>query len=159
MSQATGSSIFDREDRLERLNNFLGGFVKSMGLRYVRAEPEEIVAELEIAPHLLQPYGLVHGGVYCSIIESVCSAGAALHVMAEGKNAVGLENTTTFLRAARSGTLRCTAKPLKIGRRTHVWNADIHDDEDRPIASGRVRMMILDPGDRAGGREVRIEDP
>lgn len=152
------TTVFDRDDRLEQLNRLLGGFARGLGLRYVVAEPEEVVAELEIGEGHRQPYGLVHGGVYATMIESVCSAGAALHVMAEGKSAVGLENTTSFLKAARAGVLRCTAKPLVRGRRTHVWNAEIHDDRDRLVATGRVRMMILDGRDRAAGEEVRLQE-
>ena len=149
---------FDRADRLEQLNGLLGGFARGLGLRYVVAEPEEIAAELEIDARHLQPYGLVHGGVYASMIESVCSAGTALHVMSQGQSAVGLENTTSFLKAVREGVLRCTARPLVRGRRTHVWNAEIHDDRGRLVATGRVRMMVLEGRDRVAGEAIRLQE-
>jgi uncharacterized protein (TIGR00369 family) len=138
------------------INARMGGFNKALGLRFVAATPQELVAELEIGDQHRQPYGLVHGGVYASMIETVCSTGAALSVFAEGKSCVGLDNATSFLRAARAGTLRCTATPLVRGRRSQVWDARIHDEEDRLIATGRVRLLVLEPGAEAAGERVSL---
>jgi uncharacterized protein (TIGR00369 family) len=145
------------EDIVEMINSRMGGYNKAMGLTFVSASPDEFVAELEIGEHHLQPYGLVHGGVLAGMIESLCSTGAALNVFAEGKNTVGLENSTSFLRAVRSGKLRCTARPLVRGRRSHVWEAQVHDDDGRLVASGRVRMLVLEQGARADGEAVVIK--
>ncbi len=147
------------ENVVNLINERLGGYNKAIGLRFVEASPDRFVAELEIDERHLQPYGLVHGGVYAGMIESLCSTGAALSVWNEGKNTVGLENTTAFLRAVRSGTLRGTARPLARGRRSHVWEAEIKDDRDRLVASGRVRLMVLDPGAEADGETVTLEAP
>jgi uncharacterized protein (TIGR00369 family) len=147
------------ENVVNLINERLGGYNKVIGLRFVEASPDRFVAELEIDECHLQPYGLVHGGVYAGMIESLCSTGAALSVWNEGKNTVGLENTTAFLRAVRSGTLRGTARPLARGRRSHVWEAEIKDDRDRLVASGRVRLMVLDPGAEADGETVALEAP
>ena len=144
------------ENVLDMINERLGGYNQAMGLRFVKAAPDEFVAELEVDERHRQPYGLVHGGVYTGMIETTCSTGAALNVFAEGKTTVGLENTSSFLRAVRSGTLRCTARPLVIGRRSHVWEAKIHDDRSRLVAIGRVRMMVLAPGDEADGETVAL---
>lgn len=148
--------IFD-EKLVEQINGHLGGFNKAMGLRFTRARPDEFVAEIVIEEHHLQPYGLVHGGIYSSMIETLCSTGAALNVLNDGKSAVGLENNTSFLRAVRSGTLRCTARPLVKGRRSHVWEARIQDERDRLVATGRVRMIVLDPDTKADGGALRME--
>ena len=142
---------------LATLNEQLGGFNSAMGLRYVQAEADELVAELDVADHHLQPYGLVHGGVYASLIETVCSTGAALSVYGDGKTTVGLENSTSFLRAVRAGTLRATARPLVTGRRTHVWQASIEDDQQRLVATGRVRMLVLAPGSSAAGEKLGVK--
>jgi uncharacterized protein (TIGR00369 family) len=147
------------ENVVDLINERLGGYNNVMGLRFVAASPDRFVAELEIDEGHLQPYGLVHGGVYAGMIESLCSTGAALSVWNEGKSTVGLENTTAFLRAVRSGTLRGTARPLSRGRRSHVWEAEIKDDRDRLVASGRVRLMVLDPGAEADGEKVALETP
>ena len=139
------------------INANLGGFNNTLGLRFIKATPNEYVAEIDIADHHLQPYGLVHGGVYAAMIETLCSTGAALTVWEENKHTVGLENNTSFLRAVRGGRLRCTAKPLVLGKRSHVWKAHVHDDRDRLVATGRVRLMVLEPGASAAGVKVGIQ--
>jgi len=146
------------DDVLDLINDHLGGYNNAMGLRFVEATEDQFAAELEIDDRHRQPYGLVHGGVYAGMIETLCSTGAALSVWNEGKNAVGLENTTTFLRAVRSGTLRCAARPLLRGRRSHVWEADIKDGRGRLVATGRVRLMVLDQGAEADGEPVALEN-
>ncbi|MFH1982736.1 MAG: PaaI family thioesterase [Pseudomonadota bacterium] len=146
------------DNMLELINENLGGFNNSLGLRFTKAAPDEYVAEIEIADRHLQPYGLVHGGVYASMIETLCSTCAAMKVWGENKTTVGLENNTSFLKAVRSGRLRCTARPLVLGKRSHVWEASIHDDQGRLVASGRVRMMVLEPGAAVAGMEVGMQE-
>lgn len=145
------------ENLVEMINERLSGFNLTIGLSFVRATLDELVAELEVTEQHHQAYGLVHGGVLAGMIETVCSTGAALNVLTEGKNAVGLENATSFLQAVRSGRLRCTARPLVRGRRSHVWEGQIHDDDGRLVASGRVRMLILEPGAQVDGEQVAIK--
>jgi uncharacterized protein (TIGR00369 family) len=144
------------ENAVEMINGIVGGFNKVMGLHFIKAMRDEYIAEIEIGDRHLQPYGIVHGGVYSGMIETLCSTGAALHVYSEGKSAVGLENTTSFLRAVRSGTIRCTARPVFTGRRSHVWEAAVTDDRDRLVATGRVRLMILEAGSEADGVTVAL---
>ncbi len=142
---------------LEMVNSRLGGLNEALGLKFTMIEPEELVAELTVDRQHKQPYGIVHGGVYAAMIETLCSTGAALNVMAAGCTAVGMENTTSFLRAVRSGTLKCTARPQFKGRRSHVWEAEVHDDRDRLVATGRVRLIVLEPGAEAGGAKVGLQ--
>lgn len=134
----------------DMLNAQLTGWDAAMGLRFVHVDSERLVTELEVGDAHLQPYGLVHGGVYAGMIETTCSAAAAFSVFADGKIAVGLDNATSFLRAVRAGTLRCTAEPLSRGRRSHVWEGRVEDDRDRLVATGRVRLLILEPGGEFG---------
>jgi uncharacterized protein (TIGR00369 family) len=139
------------------INDHLGGYNTMIGLRFVDAEPEQVSAEIEVNEHHLQPYGLVHGGVLAGMVETLCSVGAAISVIEEDKSTVGLENSTSFLRAVRSGTLKGTARPVRMGRRTQVWAAEIRDDRERLIASGRLRLLVLEAGAEAAGREVSLE--
>lgn len=134
------------EEIVEMMNSQLGGWDRSMGLRFVSAVPDELVSELTVDEQHRQPYGLVHGGVFAGMIETTCSAAAAVSVFAQGQVAVGLDNATSFLRAVRRGTLRCTAHPLHRGRRSHVWEARVEDDRGRLVATGRVRLLVLEPG-------------
>jgi uncharacterized protein (TIGR00369 family) len=107
-----------------------------------------------VGPQLTQPYGLVHGGVYSSIVETLASVGAALFAMQKGQTTVGLENTTSFLRAVRSGTLFGISRPLHRGRATQVWEVEIRGDDGKLAATGRVRMLCLEPGATVAGEVV-----
>ena len=144
-------------DLVATINSHLGGFAASIGLRFTGASTEEVAAELEIDERHLQPYGLVHGGVLSAMVETLCSVGAAVTVMSEGKNTVGLENSTSFLRAVRSGVIRGTARAEHRGRRSQVWSAELRDEKDQLIATGRVRLLVLEAGAVAAGSEVRLE--
>jgi len=128
-----------------------------MQLRFRSATLDEVVAEVPVADHLLQPYGLVHGGVYSAMIETACSTGAALFALGRGQHTVGLDNTTSFLRAVRQGTLTVRATPLVRGRRSHVWEGRVTDDRGRLAAAGRVRLLVLDAGDEAAGEAVTLK--
>ncbi|MCA9651657.1 MAG: PaaI family thioesterase [Myxococcales bacterium] len=147
----------DASDLTAMANRSRGGFNETLGLRFVRVTTEEVVAEVPVGPHLLQPYGLVHGGVLASMVETLCSVGAAIDAMPRGQTTVGLENSTSFLRATRSGTLRGIARAVHRGRRTQVWEVEILDDAGERVATGRVRMMVLDEGAALAGRTVGVE--
>ncbi len=144
------------DDFVGMLNANRGGFNETIGLTFVSATRDEVVGELEITPALAQPYGIVHGGVYSAMIETLASVGAAIHAMAAGKHAVGLENTTSFLRATRGGKLTGTATPLVRGRRSHVWEVNVTDEENRVVATGRVRMLIIDADQKLAGENVNM---
>ena len=142
------------EDFSEMLNGTLDGWNAAMGLRFVRATADEVVAEIEVGAVHRQPYGLVHGGVYAGMVETVASVGAALHAMSLGRTVVGLENHTSFLHAVREGVLRATARPLTRGKQTQVWEGTITDASGRVAATGRVRLLGLEAGASVAGETV-----
>src|SRR5689334_2763738 len=107
-------------DLVMLFNAHRGGFEKTIGLVFTKVERDEVAAEVPVGPHLTQPYGLVHGGVYASIVETLASSGAAIHAMAQGKTSVGLENTTSFVRAVRTGKLLAVATPVHRGTGSQV---------------------------------------
>lgn len=144
------------ENLVDVLNSTLGGFNALIGLRFTSANYEKVCAEVPVTSELHQPYGLVHGGVYSSMIETLASVGAAVNAMPKGQSTVGLENTTSFLRAVRSGTLYGEAIPLTRGKRTHVWEVTIRDDDKRIVATGRVRMICLEQGASVAGKTVAL---
>ena len=145
------------EDFTEMLNGSLDGWSAAMGLRFVRATVDEVVAEIEVAAPHRQPYGIVHGGVYAGMVESVASVGAGLHAMTLGRTIVGLENHTSFLHAVREGVLRATARPLTRGKRTQVWEGTITDATGRVAATGRVRFLSLEPGAALAGETLAVK--
>ena len=121
------------------------------------ATGDEVIAELEVGPQHHQSYGIVHGGVYSGLIETVASVGAALWAGRSGQPVVGLENHTSFLHAVREGRLRVTARPLMRGKRTHVWGAAVTDDKGRTVADGRVRLLALEAGAALAGETVKLK--
>lgn len=139
------------------LNESRDGWNVAMGVKFVRATPDEVIAEWTVGPEHRQAYGIVHGGVYAGVIETVASVGAALHALGEGRSVVGLENHTSFLHAVREGMLRATARPLTRGRRTHVWEGSITDESGRLVATGRVRLLCLDPGSHLAGEPPALK--
>jgi uncharacterized protein (TIGR00369 family) len=90
-----------------------------------------------------QPYGIVHGGVHCGVIETLASIGAALVALPRGQHVVGLENNTSFIRAVRNGKLRGTARPVTRGRTTQIWEGWIRNDAGELVAQGHVRLLCV----------------
>ncbi len=116
-----------------------------MGLVFTDVTPDGITAQLEVKPTLLQPMGIVHGGVYCAIIESVASTSAFVWLAEHGGgNVVGVNNNTDFLRAISAGTVYAESEPLHRGRRQQLWVVTIRDEKDRVVARGQVRLQNLD---------------
>jgi uncharacterized protein (TIGR00369 family) len=118
----------------------------TLGMEIVSASSSEVVLRWTIsAAKHHQPHGIVHGGVYCSAIETACSIGASISAAERtpGASAVGLENHTSFIRAVREGTLTATAKPITRGRTTQVWECEVHDEQKRVVATGRVRLLCV----------------
>lgn len=141
-------------DHAAQINTMLGGWNTAMGLRFLKATVDECIGELLIGTQHQQPYGIVHGGVHAGIIEAACSTGAAIVALARNQSVVGLENATSFIAAARGGTIRVTAVPVTRGRRTQVWEAKVTDEADRTLATGRVRLLCLAHGDSIANAEI-----
>jgi 1,4-dihydroxy-2-naphthoyl-CoA hydrolase len=146
----------DGIDLVAAFNAKRGGFEKTMQLTFTKIASDEIRGEVPIGPHLTQPYGLVHGGVYASIVETLASVGAALIAIPRGQTTVGLENTTSFVRGVREGTLVGVAKPVHRGRTTQVWEVEVSEG-GKLCATGRVRMLCMEAGAKIAGETVAVK--
>jgi uncharacterized protein (TIGR00369 family) len=113
-----------------------------IGLRRFDITDESARGEVPIRRELLQPWGLVHGGVYASIAESLASWATALAVIPGGDIAMGQSNSTNFLRPIRAGTIHALATRRHRGRTTWVWDVDISDDDGRLCATSRVTIAV-----------------
>lgn len=122
-------------------------FDRELGLVFTDIGPDGARASLELQPKLCQPAGIVHGGVYCSVVESVASVSAHTWLTQNGGEAggtvVGVNNNTDFLRAVSSGTVFAAATPIHRGRRQQLWLVTITDADQRVIARGQVRLQNL----------------
>ena len=114
------------------------------GLEVLEMGDEEIRAQVVVRDCVKQPYGLVHGGVYASIAESITSMGTASAVFADGKFAVGLANQTSFLRPITEGTVHALARRRHRGSTTWIWEVDITDDAGRLCAIVRMTIAVRD---------------
>jgi 1,4-dihydroxy-2-naphthoyl-CoA hydrolase len=137
------------------VNANLGGYNQATGFAFTAVSSEEARGQLTVSSIHHQPFGIVHGGVYASMVESACSTGAALYARTMGKSIVGLDNQTSFLRAVRTGVLEVIAKPLTRGKRTQLWQADVFNQEGTLVATGRVRLLNLEEGTEVAGQEVK----
>jgi uncharacterized protein (TIGR00369 family) len=143
-------------DAAPLLNANLDGWCATNGLRFLRATAESCSAEWTVGPQHLQAYGIVHGGVHCGVIETLASVGAAVFASARGQTVVGLENSTSFIRAVRVGEkLAAEAHPITRGKSTQVWEATITNAEGKTVATGRVRLLCLEPGAVVAGEAPR----
>ncbi len=120
----------------------LPGFDTVLGIQYVEVSGDRVVARLQFAPDLQQPYGILHGGVHCAVVEGAASVAAAMWFGERGR-VVGVSNQTDFLRAVTSGTLTATATPIHRGSLQQVWEVRIVDEQDRLAARGQVRLQNL----------------
>ena len=144
-------------ERAVKFNSIITGFDAAVGLRFDHVDSQEVRLTLVVTDAHLQPYGLTHGGVYATMIESACSVGAAFSVLAKGMSTVGVDNSTSFLSGVRAGaTLSLVATPVHQGRRSQLWEATITDETDRRCAVGRVRLLCLEPGTNIAGQVLSI---
>jgi 1,4-dihydroxy-2-naphthoyl-CoA hydrolase len=114
------------------------------GLEVLDHDDETIRAQVRVRDAVKQPLGLVHGGVYASIAESITSMATAAAVYPDGKSAQGLSNQTSFLRPITEGTVHATARRRHRGRTTWVWEVEITDDAGRLCALVRMTIAVRD---------------
>ncbi|WDT92762.1 PaaI family thioesterase [Thermoleophilum album] len=114
----------------------------ALGFEILALEPDQARARFRVENRVRQPFGIVHGGAYAALAESVCSASTYFAVRDEGKYAVGLSNSTSFLRPVSGGTVHAQARVRHRGRTTWVWDVDLTDDDGRLCAVSRVTMAV-----------------
>jgi uncharacterized protein (TIGR00369 family) len=118
------------------------GFDALLGLELLECTDVLVSARLAVRDELLQPFGLVHGGVFASIAETLASVGTAVVVIPEGNGAMGLSNATSFLRPIMAGTIHARALRRHRGRTTWIWDVEISDDDGRLCALTRMTIAV-----------------
>jgi uncharacterized protein (TIGR00369 family) len=117
-------------------------FDTHLGFQIIEVKEDSARARVPVTNKVLQPYGLVHGGVYAALAESLASIATATAVWEQGDIAVGLSNATNFMRPATEGHVNAEARRRHRGRTTWVWDVDMTDDEGRLCATTRVTMAV-----------------
>jgi 1,4-dihydroxy-2-naphthoyl-CoA hydrolase len=113
-----------------------------IGTEWGEIGPERATSTLKVADHHKQPVGVVHGGVFCTLAESLASRATAATVMPEGMQSLGMSNTATFMRPVTGGTIHVEATRRHGGRTTWVWDVECRDDEGRVCALNRVTIAV-----------------
>jgi 1,4-dihydroxy-2-naphthoyl-CoA hydrolase len=113
-----------------------------LGFEIIEVKEDSARAQVPVTNRTLQPYGLVHGGVYAALAESLASMATAAAVWEDGNIAVGLSNATSFVRPATGGTVHAVATRRHRGRTTWIWDVDMTDDNGRLCATTRVTMAV-----------------
>jgi len=120
-----------------------GSFVKNAGLVVDAINESKVAGHIDLTAAHHTPWGIVHGGVYATAVESAASIGATAAVVDRGQVAVGLTNTTHFLRALTDGRVDVDAVALYQGRTHQLWRVDITDESGGLVAHGEVRLQNI----------------
>ncbi len=117
------------------------GFVKIAGLVLDEIDRSKVSGHIDLSAEHHTPWGIVHGGVYATAVESAASIGATTAVRDRGQVAVGLTNTTHFLRSLTGGRVTVEAVALYQGRTHQLWRVDVSDGTGRLVAHGELRLQ------------------
>ena len=132
-------------DSLDDLNKVQSTFTKAAGLVLEEVDDSHVKGRIDLSSEHHQPFGIVHGGVYASAIETAASIGAAFSVRDQGLTAVGINNNTNFVRSMSEGRVEVNARPIQQGRTQQLWDVQITDDQGRLVATGQVRLQNITP--------------
>jgi 1,4-dihydroxy-2-naphthoyl-CoA hydrolase len=119
-----------------------GPFAAYIGLEFQRVDDDRVEATWTAGKKLHQPYGIVHGGVHCAVVETLASIGAAAWLGDRG-NVVGVNNNTDFYKAVTEGTIHSLATPLHRGKSQQVWIVESRQADGTLVSRGQVRLQNL----------------
>jgi uncharacterized protein (TIGR00369 family) len=118
------------------------GLNETLGIEYLGGTAERAEGRFEVTDQVRQPFGIVHGGAFAALAETVCSAATYAAVAEDGMVAMGQSNQATFLRPVSSGHVRCVATARHSGRTTWVWDCELTDDEGRLCSLVRMTVAV-----------------
>ena len=126
-------------------NPFIGSvnYVGHTGIEVTEISPDRAVGRIVIGPEHLQPYGLIHGGVHCTLAETLASLGAAFWAVEQGMaGAVGLSNKTDFIKGITKGVMVGEATPIHRGRTHQIWQIfNTREEDGKLLAQSQVRLQ------------------
>jgi 1,4-dihydroxy-2-naphthoyl-CoA hydrolase len=131
---------------LEQLNSRRGTLIDNLGILFSEIGDDFVRGTMPVDARTIQPYGLLHGGASVALAETLGSTGAAMCIDAAEYQCVGQEINANHVRAARSGLVTGTARPIHIGGRTHVWGIDIVNEANKLVCVSRITMAIIKRG-------------
>jgi 1,4-dihydroxy-2-naphthoyl-CoA hydrolase len=136
---------------LDELNSGRATLVTTLGIRFTEIGADFVRGTMPVDERTIQPYGLLHGGASVALAETLGSTGAAMSVDADQFQVVGQEINANHIRAARSGSVTGTARPVHLGGRTQVWSIEIVNDASKLVCISRLTMAVI----RRGALDVK----
>jgi 1,4-dihydroxy-2-naphthoyl-CoA hydrolase len=131
---------------LEQLNSHQGTLNSTLGIHFIEIGDDFVRATMPVDARTVQPYGLLHGGASVALAETLGSMGATMCVDVNEYQVVGQEINANHVRAARSGLVTGTARPLHLGGRTHVWGIEIVNDAKKLVCVSRITVAVIKRG-------------
>jgi 1,4-dihydroxy-2-naphthoyl-CoA hydrolase len=117
-------------------------FGRATGFSALEVTGSRVTGIVDVGPEQHTPWGVVHGGVYCAVVEAAASVGASAAVQDEGRFAVGVNNNTDFIAAMTEGRLDVLAEPVQQGRSQQLWQVRLtRADDGALVARGQVRLQ------------------
>ena len=121
--------------------NAASAFVAAAGLELTEVTGTRVAGSIDVGPDHHTPWGVVHGGVYCTVVESAASIGASTAVTERGQFSVGVSNQTDFLRPMTAGRLDVVAEPVQQGKTLQLWLVTLAREDGKLVARGQVRLQ------------------
>lgn len=119
--------------------------MEQLGIECVEIGKDYIISRMPVDQRTHQPMGLLHGGASAALIESIGSMGSTLLIDLEKQQPVGLEINCNHIGGVKSGFVIATGKIVHAGKRTHLWQVDIHEEASKKlVCTGRLTVMIID---------------
>jgi len=115
----------------------------TLGIEFVEATRERVIARMPVLARVHQPFGLLHGGASVALAETLGSLGAMMCADAKTHLAVGLDINANHLRGVTDGIVTGTARPIHLGRTTQVWEIRIEDERGRLVCIARLTVAIV----------------
>ncbi|MEE2918205.1 MAG: hotdog fold thioesterase [Candidatus Neomarinimicrobiota bacterium] len=135
----------NKNKALQKLNDFQKNTITEvLGIEITDFGPDYFCGKMPVDHRTVQPYGLLHGGASAVLAETLGSIAGGMQVNLETQSVVGVEINCNHLRSARDGWVYGKATPVKIGRKIHVWNIEIKNEDDKLIAVSRLTLAVID---------------
>lgn len=120
--------------------------ITTLGIEFVERGKDRVILRMPVGPKVHQPFGLLHGGASVALAETAASAAGLMNIDQEREMVVGIEINANHLRGKRDGVVTAVATPIHIGRRTHVWDVRITDEDDKPVCISRCTLAVVPLG-------------
>lgn len=138
-------SIWPVEVKIEQLGQIAGGtLVEHIGIEFVEIGDDYLKARMPVDRRTVQPFGVLHGGASVALAETLGSVAANICVAGQDRRCVGMEINANHVNPAFSGYVYGTARPVHLGKSTHIWEIRIADESERLICISRITLAVLE---------------